>query len=116
MHHDTHSSTLQPHKLSIRKNKELMQQSKMQGTRNPTSLNSARETPTPQNTFARRAELLELSRDDKFIFNAEKMEVDYGCGCLSLSSCTRSEIYISPSQVISRRLLTQEGELFKCQK
>jgi hypothetical protein len=103
-----------PYKLSIRKNKELMQESKMLNTLNPTSIQSAREPS--QNTFFRRAEPLKLNHDDKFIFNAEKAEVDYGCGCLSLSSCSRSEIYISPSQVISRRLLTKDDELFKCQK
>lgn len=112
----TCASTIQTQKLSIRKSKELMQQSKTLGTRNPTVVNSARETLSVQNTGVKRLEFAQLEQEEMFIFNGEKMEVSYGCGCLSLSSCTRSEIYISPSQVISRRLLTQESELFKCEK
>lgn len=38
----TCTSTIQTQKLSIRKSKELMQQSKTLGTRNPTVVNSAR--------------------------------------------------------------------------
>jgi len=40
----------QNHKLSIRKSKEIMQQSKMLGTNNPTLVNSAREPAPSQNT------------------------------------------------------------------
>lgn len=79
---ETHPSANNPqtHKLSIRKSKELMQQSKMLGT--ASLLNSTRETQPTQNMFMKRSELTQLTSEEKFIFNSAKMEVSYGCGCL----------------------------------
>lgn len=53
----TCASNIHPPKLSIRKSREMMLQSKMLGSKNPTLLNSAREPPYIEKNIAKQTEI-----------------------------------------------------------
>lgn len=107
-------ATSQNSKFSIRKNKEMMRQSKLGGFESNRNVQSSREVPTIElNTFDPREKAI-TGASERFIFDEKRMEVSYFCGCCSLPNLTRSEIYIAPSQIISRRALLKADDVFDC--